>query len=272
MNTKMRMKMYLPMIIMVILTSCTDEEPAVQSDPLSCLISKKVVDYGNSESLTSEYIYGDEGKIIKIIESDKYNGGVERDETWFTYADGQITEVTYYDEDVKEDLLTKVFYENNKLSKITSSEPDYYEEFRFIYQGEKINKVEVFEGDNQDDLSKSKFITFTYTGENITKTEQFDSRDNDELKYLRTYTYDEAVNPFYKNYAWFIVKLDYMELFSEANVITLKENDPVEEEYTSSNSYDYNEQNLPISLKESTFEVSSGLKGENPTTFSYDCK
>ena len=252
-------------------TACNDEK----EDEVANVCNLEQVIYKANDPGEEDYIetftYDGASNITKISSKEVYesNGETITDiyEILFTYENGKVVKADTYDGDVRDNVIIVEYTSDNLLSKLTSTDigDGYIDEYRITYSGTTPTQFENWDNYSGGDggLTLSYSIKITFTGENVTKEVEDDGDVN-------LYTYDNKINPFKGNVAYFIAATSPVTFFSTNNVVTNKYEyvDDDGESYIST--YEYNADGYPV--KET--ETEEGVEEEKDyiTEYVYNCK
>ena len=257
-------------ILIFALSSCGDDDNDDPQNEAQCsvtnitMISAEDDGNGNTRADTAfvQINYDTEGRVLSIIENYKEeectmttNCQVDDSdyETHFAYNGSQIASIRFFEDNVElPDFSANVTYDGDRISTYRTSEPADVDEYRFVYENERITRIEFWNGTSANSLALYETIEFSYTGNNITRTEY--REENGDLTFAISATFDDRMNPNFNNFTLFPANLAFDDLyelpflFSENNPVSITSDDRIDQEqFIAVVTYEYNEFGVPVS-------------------------
>ncbi|TRX61753.1 hypothetical protein FNH22_02955 [Fulvivirga sp. M361] len=265
------------LIAILFITSCSDDDDSpTQATACSVLSlsfdSMEDLAGGGTETVNSDvtFTYNSEGNITSIKEDydeeicqtpDDCVNDPFRGEVRVIYDGDLINGIRLFEDgQASDDTEVVLTYDaNDRISVYAVTELNDgvvvdIDEYRFIYENDKVVKVEFWEAFSADEaLVPDGSEEFTYTGNNITKV--VTREVGGEISFEINTSYDDKTNPFFNQIALFAANIAFDEtfqlanIFSENNPVSIRSEDFLDQDIDNATvTYQYNEFNVPTSI------------------------
>lgn len=279
------------------LASCSKDDGEILLEKINCqttaISSIQIDDDGNGN--TSEFVsdvlitYDTNSNIASVkedAEQEECTGAsctTDADiyETKLSYNRAKISNISFFENGVNsDDIIAQVTYDGDylktyKLSELSDGVVVDIDEYRFVYENERIVKIEEWEAESVGEpLAFDRSMEFTYDGDNVTSSKELDS--NGGVIFERKATYDDKINPLKGQMAIYFSEITFddihqlMFLFSENNPISIESEHFVDSENSTANVvYEYNELGVPMSY---VYTITGDINLVFNTIITNDCK